>query len=553
MITASSLTHKVSCALILLSLFAPVFKSFAQVPALVTPTSKHLNPPPPNSNIEKDKAAVQEMLNNPKLVPFLQQQRKNEWREYRKENGGWGGGHSVRRAPGDRPVLLDFFTEAPHFVDSSYQNPPLVETDAMKYLGFQEVRVQELPAYKGAKRIIESWKAGNESLVEIILIGLDNLSVQYVWRGVPLADSGTYFLPPSLRSQFTQGMLTPVVAYHQHYGLKISAPEWNLLGDYSQIGLLIHEALRRVQISYKLEVSQEKLQHLTATMVLKLPADGIRLETTEFVDQGLLTELKRISAAKFIPADVQQRACAIETLTSVSGNGVKLWQDPAGYIASICKSSRNRNETNVRICSQAKRPKSDLYFLATEAMLAIYTQMSINGTQRLEQSAVDGNMHEHFNETEFRIDSNMYLIALPSVLSNSIPQSSKASAWNRWRQASCQRGISLTQESLIRLVQLLAQSNFHEQRIYTDAINAYVSLQDTSAKKSVPELVEIISRRKRAEDAARDTYKDTLMTDVIDRHIGGRQLHPDFLKIVQGYRAVERYMQLNIPAERERF
>jgi hypothetical protein len=510
------------------------------------------NRPATATNLPRDEEAhLAKMRRDPRYLRIIEDQSAREKRELaaRDRNGGWGGGNSVTRSPGERPVLLDLFTADPAFRDTRFSHRPLADTDFMRYSGFEDIGVKELDAYAGARRLLEGWRPYAQGLIDIVLLALDNLNVYYVWRDVALADAETYYLPADLRRRFPMGRLTPVVVYH--HGLKISGPRWNAMGDLSREALLVHEALRRVQLTYGLTVSSEKLQALTAVIALKAPSNDIDIETTEYLDRKLLDEIRYVSGWKIGPAEVRAGICAmeasigpIESLVAARAaeepeGFATLYDNPADFISGMCEPVRNRPP---RTCTVKPPPSAET---------AIQLWLELFG---------DAIRYAEIRSLDHSTTASIARIALPGMLRAHLTGKDILRDWRSLQAANCTAGGAVFAENelvaALKILLYLLPPSTHSgpeketlDRLITMARDAFVSLHQTERVSLPARIEEKLIEQAQTERSLHLSGADNLWPNIIRAHLRGEVKNPEGLRIVRGFRLVEEGLRQRLSDE----
>ncbi|MFZ3230555.1 MAG: hypothetical protein WA160_10160 [Pseudobdellovibrio sp.] len=485
--------------------------------------------------LEKDKGPVLQMLKDARYKALLIDQTKIKNKQF--ENGGWGGGNTIRRFSDERPILLDFFIANVAFQDTSFKNQPLIDTPYLKYAGRQPIKVQELDAYPQAKALIERWRRQNKGLVEMLLTALDNLTIEYIFRSVPLADGETFYLPGNLRQNYRGGLLTPVVAYHQIYGLRISAPEWNRLGDLSQSGLLIHEALRRIQLSYGLTVSPEKLQALTAAIALENPETVSDLETTKYLDQKLLLEIRRVSSRKISPNLSKENLCKIEKFDFSTSPGIIFYASPTNYIKTFCEYIadidlvEDTKEIRHFFC-ETKSIKKFTLEQAVKAWLSLKIQVYEQYRTNSDSSGASSSLHIDTSMSEMGLRALTYISSTPAKFQTD---------WQKWKNLNCTNPLPLTQKDILEVLKFPMADADIKGPLVEMLAKTYVSLSKAEPFESTSSYIE---RRGQEEKEKARVDRDALGKELIQSHLEGKVSHPEFLHLVRGYRAIEEYLRL---------
>lgn len=204
-----------------------------------------------------------------------------------------GGGTLFSRDKNAQPILLDFVFVNPAFEDTFniYPRPPLDLSDFSKTIGFDDLKIKEQAIYSFVTERLNAWRKSSPLVVEVIEWAIEGMDWFYTPHRVALRPD--YELPENLSQQYPDFEIKAAALYTGQYGTWISAPTWNNLGDYTQAGLIIHEASRHIQKTYHFLVSDKAVQKLTATIMLTDPQEWQTLETAEFVDGELLKMVQK--------------------------------------------------------------------------------------------------------------------------------------------------------------------------------------------------------------------------------------------------------------------
>ncbi|WP_412471790.1 hypothetical protein [Halobacteriovorax sp. RT-1-4] len=200
------------------------------------------------------------------------------------DEGGFessGGGTIVKTGVG-APILLDFAVYDQNFVDEfNYsQGSSVVLKKHASVLGYEKFtfdRIKEMEIYPLLKERIEKWQESSPLITHGIKSALKGAD----WR----------FTPHRVRSFYEGEIFQGAVFYSGDKGAWISTPVWNSVGDFSKIGLLIHEALRHMSISYGDKLSEEVIHDITYRITLTEPIEGETLDSRAYYHKDSITAL----------------------------------------------------------------------------------------------------------------------------------------------------------------------------------------------------------------------------------------------------------------------
>ena len=208
-----------------------------------------------------------------------------------------GGGTIVIRTLGSDPILLDLLERSPQLKETHVYSKPLEVSPYIQAMGAAFIDLEKLPIYAQLQKRLDSWYRFAPGLVTLIQDAFRNVGFRAtVFRLKPIEQ---YHLGQELLTQFPQLSIQAAITYYHVATLPytppaatISIPVWNALGDQSQLGLLIHEALRYEQIKKGLSLSNARLQILTAKLVLQEPSASV--DFSDAITGTLKTKIQKI-------------------------------------------------------------------------------------------------------------------------------------------------------------------------------------------------------------------------------------------------------------------
>jgi hypothetical protein len=156
--------------------------------------------------------------------------------------------------------------------------------------------LKNTPLYQKALLQVRKWKSNSPIAVTLFEKSLENLPL-YIFKGETKFSPTGYFLPSD--SLVNPAELKLSALYIKNFGVFISQKRFEDSSESNQIGLLVHETLRHMQISTGLLLlSNEDLQKLTAQLMAEpRPAD-------ESLDKVL--NLKDCRAAEFFQIKAEE-------------------------------------------------------------------------------------------------------------------------------------------------------------------------------------------------------------------------------------------------------
>jgi len=241
-----------------------------------------------------------------------------------------GGGTLLIKSQGAKPILLDLALLKPDFVDSFTFGRPLSmpDTEFLKVVGFERARIKEDPAYSEAMRKLDEWRDASPVVVGLIREALVRMPLLYTEHRLKILPE--YEMTAEQKESLSSKQLVAGAIYDVVFGARISRPIWNDLGDSSRVGLLIHEALRYVQLSSTgvgRKLSNGAIQEITGRLVLTRPKVGETFDNEKYLDANFLRRSKELGEQEKRNARLKKDACgtlgdANETLKRYRGKGL---------------------------------------------------------------------------------------------------------------------------------------------------------------------------------------------------------------------------------------
>lgn len=201
--------------------------------------------------------------------------------------------------------LLDFVAMDTNYKSSSAEGEKIRPSAVARALGTDELDVKTLKAYKRALQLARSWGQEDEGtrrisnlLVSAIKSNEFSQSV-YIYnrpvKGCPV--------PQSLTGKVHAG-----VYYDDKVGALLFLPVWNRLDAESQAGLLVHEALRMIQVSMESGMSNRAIQLITASVVRGSPS--VKQVLQAYGEFGELIQ-KQIQSRQFLVQEQKNLCIAV--------------------------------------------------------------------------------------------------------------------------------------------------------------------------------------------------------------------------------------------------
>lgn len=192
--------------------------------------------------------------------------------------GSSGGGNTVFKEPGSPAILLDLFVANPQFQDN-YADQKARELKVKQIsssfvdrkLPLYYVKASEQTVYPFVLNRLAVWKKTSPEVVSTIEEALNTMEF---WVGEDLKPQQRYVIPQQLLSDFPRMSIETGAAFSPVLGgAMLSMKIWNQFGIYSQAGLMIHEALRQIQmVEQKYTRAEEQGQTLTDETIQRITA-----------------------------------------------------------------------------------------------------------------------------------------------------------------------------------------------------------------------------------------------------------------------------------------
>lgn len=208
-----------------------------------------------------------------------------------------GGGNLV--VANGKTGLLDLFVEAPTLFEDQEAGVKIRQSRAMKAVGIDRIDTEALGIASSLSQRIDRLAASSPVLHSYLRKAVQNLPI-YVAnsRIAPLEPS--FSIPAEKRAQ-TESIRTAAV-YIGGYGVFLSKKDFESLSRVNQEALVLHEALRHIQLTYRLGLTTENIQKITAKVMSGVRADEI-LDTEEYLSGRILNQ---VTGPKKTVADVNK-------------------------------------------------------------------------------------------------------------------------------------------------------------------------------------------------------------------------------------------------------
>lgn len=231
---------------------------------------------------------------------------------FNKKSGGvdsGGGGNLILFKNGDLK-LLDFVANS--FTPPWAKLPRMVipQTLSLEAWGVDRLDLDKAGFASAMKAKIVAWEKSSPFVAGILKRAIGTLPVYVVDYEILVQDQN-YFLPSQARSLDIQGVVTAAL-YVTDYGLLVSKKYFERLDYENQLGLLLHESLRHVQLTFGYGNSSRSLQNLTVALMRgPQPGLGESLDSPEYLDGDLLQSLLRQTQMEVLAVSVIPKGCLI--------------------------------------------------------------------------------------------------------------------------------------------------------------------------------------------------------------------------------------------------
>lgn len=192
-----------------------------------------------------------------------------QWSHARGADSSGGGGTLYLNSRREW-VLLDFghIHRDLHDPRQSTGVTEIIPSEVSNLVGFDRFDIAAQDAMSLARLRLERWKPAAPQLISLLQEALIRTPWRYTPLDVRLVER--FVIPKELGDPKTVS-LKPCVLYTKLYGAWISVDCWNSVGDLTQAGIIVHEALRQLQIQYFYPIDDLLIQMLTAKIMLTEP------------------------------------------------------------------------------------------------------------------------------------------------------------------------------------------------------------------------------------------------------------------------------------------
>lgn len=229
-----------------------------------------------------------------------------------------GGGHLIPENPA--PILMDLYELGPK-VQETYQyiNKDKFSSDSID----TPIDMSKISAMPLIEQKLKMWETSSPRLIEELKHSIKNTK----WYATPfyfkVGNDQSFTIPTTLSAKITSQQLIKIAYYNPLFEVWLSRPIWNRgLGDLTKAGIIIHEALRQMQLRYEAEIKEEHLQKITAYILLATPGQWLPLErralTTldlpEYLGKKIVKEQKYSTKRPLRIKDYKSQSCRMEKI-----------------------------------------------------------------------------------------------------------------------------------------------------------------------------------------------------------------------------------------------
>lgn len=206
--------------------------------------------------------------------------------------GSTGGETLIRLHPEASFIPIDWVEIKPEFKETrQWSSDSQLPTDVEplhQVLGSRSFDLRQLPVtIQLALPRLKQWRKKSLAwnvFVDQIIKAIETLN----WRHTPFKVGmlPKYYLAESVKKKYPGHELRAAVFFHSDLGAAISSHAWNDLGDYGQISVIYHEALRKIQFQSGSRLSDREVQRLAGTLALVSPSE-MNAHLSDFVSGNL--------------------------------------------------------------------------------------------------------------------------------------------------------------------------------------------------------------------------------------------------------------------------
>lgn len=230
---------------------------------------------------------INELDDQKTLKSFIQKLHEKSESLEKQSSGGvdsGGGGNLVLYKNGDLK-LLDFVANPLDSNAASRRPLHIPSTASLQAWGIDRLQLDDFAPKSFFMAKISAWESSSPFMAEILKQAISSIPI-YIVDYEFKVNTQSYFLPSSARSPSIKGIVTAAI-YVRDYGVLVSKKYFEHLDFENQVGLILHETLRHIQLTYGYANSNRSLQQLTAAL-MRGPRRHESLDSAEYLDGKLL-------------------------------------------------------------------------------------------------------------------------------------------------------------------------------------------------------------------------------------------------------------------------
>lgn len=178
-----------------------------------------------------------------------------------------GGGNLVLLKSG-KLRLLDFYIHSENSSQSNLNSLPAIpikETKALRSWGIDALHARSTIYTETIHELLRQLETTSPFAASLISSAIFHMPIYVVNYELALQDNH-FYLPNGKLNKDAEKIVTGAI-YFKNFGVFVSKKHFDLLSFEDQVGLLIHESLRHLQITHDFHFSDQDLQELTRAIV----------------------------------------------------------------------------------------------------------------------------------------------------------------------------------------------------------------------------------------------------------------------------------------------
>lgn len=254
---------------------------------------------------------------NEALKSIQKIQEMNQYRPSSKKGGVDTAGGTGFIVSENQIGLLDFYNFNKEAFNDTRMSKPVEMTKALKAFGYDEAKLKNLEAHQELVKILKIKKASSPILVTKVLAAVERMAVFWTTYELDLLQNQMHV---TAESQINQAQLTSLAAYYKNFGTFVNLNKFNKLSLKNQMGLILHEGLRHIQISHQTLWDNSTIQFITAEI---FSASNESLDRVEYLEGKLLD--KYIAALENVYKKSERGERVAKSLGTLCEAGLKIY------------------------------------------------------------------------------------------------------------------------------------------------------------------------------------------------------------------------------------